>query len=147
MQLLNLTVAPPCPSVVYAGFSQRFMAKVIDFFLVKLSLLPLDMVLGTSFASFASWENRASEQVFIFVVFCVYSAILESSKLQATVGKRMLGILVSDTDEKRISFRRALLRSFMQFVGPIDYLVALVTSRKQALHDLAAETEVVPGTL
>src|SRR5262245_30233262 len=51
------------------------------------------------------------QNVFYFlvggVVDWLYYALLESSPVQATVGKRLLGLAVADEDGKRISFARA----------------------------------------
>jgi len=85
--------------------------------------------------------------VFVFVLFCLYSAILESSKQQATFGKRLMGILVTDLNEGRISFGAALLRSLLQVFAPFDYILAIFTERKQTLHDFVVNTQVLPGSL
>ena len=148
MELLHLTGVPIRRETFYAGFWDRGLAKMIDLVLLKICLLPFDLAFGTSVAGWAiGRESDGAQQIFFFMLFLIYSAILESSKQQATVGKRMLGILVTDLDVGRISFRRALLRSVMQGIGPIDYVSAVFSSRKHALHDLVAGTEVLPGTL
>ena len=76
------------------------------------------------------------------MAYWLYSASLESSVWQATVGKKLLGLYVTDVSGKRISFARASGR----FVGKslehltlfIGFLVAGFTARKQALHDIIA---------
>lgn len=79
-----------------------------------------------------------------------YFAVLESSPLQATVGKWLLGIKVTDLTGKRISFARAAARFFAKILSGqfllIGYFIAAFTEKSQALHDLLAATLVVNGT-
>jgi uncharacterized RDD family membrane protein YckC len=80
-------------------------------------------------------------------VLVPYFTLLESSRLQATFGKLLLGIKVIDLSGKRISFARATGRFFAKvFSGQvllIGYFMAAFSKRKQALHDLLAATLVV----
>ena len=46
----------------------------------------------------------------------LYFALSESSAHQATVGKRLLGLRVTDLVGKRMSFRRALLRTIVKLI-------------------------------
>ena len=46
------------------------------------------------------------------VILWFYFAYMESSKLQATVGKKVMGIKVTDLKGKQISFKTASLRFF-----------------------------------
>jgi len=77
----------------------------------------------------------------------LYCALLESGAGQATIGKRALGIKVTDADGNRISFGRATGRHFAKIISAmtifIGYLMVLWDSRRQALHDKIAETLVV----
>ncbi len=80
-------------------------------------------------------------------VLIPYFTLLESSRLQATFGKLLLGIKVVDLSGKRISFARATGRFFAKILSGqillIGYLLAAFTERKQTLHDLLAGTLVV----
>ncbi|MCL6636766.1 MAG: RDD family protein [Alicyclobacillus sp.] len=77
----------------------------------------------------------------------VYYAALESSPWQATLGKRALGLRVTDVYGQRISFGRACARHFAKILSQLTlgmgYLLAGWTPQKQALHDLMARTLVV----
>jgi uncharacterized RDD family membrane protein YckC len=141
----TVRVNNPATAVVRAGFWDRGLAKLIDCILIGLGFFLIDLVFGTSFITGrGSNQPAAVGQLAVFVIFCVYSAWLESSKRQATLGKRMIGIVVTDLDGNRITFRRALLRSGMQVI-PLGYLLAVFGGR--ALHDRIADTMAVPGTL
>lgn len=144
MQFLNLT-AQTLPRVSpYAGFFDRALAKIIDLIVLKMCLGSFDILLGTSFLD--GIYRRPIAGWIAFGLFCLYSAWLESSKQQATLGKRLVGILVEDEDGKRVPFHRAMLRSVIQYTG-IGYLFALFTADKQCLHDLVVKTQVTIGTL
>ncbi|MFH1071378.1 MAG: RDD family protein, partial [Candidatus Glassbacteria bacterium] len=81
------------------------------------------------------------------VVTVLYYAVFESSRRQATPGKMLLGLFVTDLQGGRISFRRALGRTAVKGVGKLPfywgYVLALFTGRSQALHDLVAGTLVL----
>ena len=82
-----------------------------------------------------------------FVIQGIYHSLMESSSWQATVGKRMLGIRVTDEKGERISFARAVARHcgrlLCQFTLLIGYLMVMLTARGQGLHDKVAGTLVV----
>ncbi len=79
-------------------------------------------------------------------VIVPYFVFLESSRWQATVGKRILKIKVGDYDGNRISIGKALLRLFGKWLSGqillIGYLMAFFTEKNQALHDFLAKTFV-----
>ena len=76
-----------------------------------------------------------------------YGALLESSEKQATFGKQMMGIKVTDVDGRRIDVTKAVIRQVGKYVSGlilcIGYIMAFFTAKKQALHDLLAGTLVV----
>ena len=83
------------------------------------------------------------------IVSWLYYSILESSKSQATIGKRMIGLVVTDLNGDRISFYRASLRWLAKIVSVgnfivLGYLIAFFTEKKQTVHDLISGCLVVP---
>jgi uncharacterized RDD family membrane protein YckC len=81
------------------------------------------------------------------VVNILYRAIMESSVRQATLGKLLVGLKLTDLSNQRVSFGRALGRNIVAlfssaFLG-VGYLMAIFTERKQTLHDKVAGTVVV----
>lgn len=77
----------------------------------------------------------------------LYEAGLECSPSQATVGKRWMGIKVTDAHGERISFLRATGRYAAKYISAlpcfIGFIVALFSSRGLALHDRLADMRVV----
>ncbi|MEM6329805.1 MAG: RDD family protein [Planctomycetota bacterium] len=146
----------------YAGFGARFAASLLDglilFALLFCTFMGVSIVLGFVLAgSIDPNDPEPSVGVILgiqLVVFSVligvqwlYYALQHSSASQATIGKRALGIKVTDMRGQRISFGRASGRFFaMTFLSGIlliGYIMAAFTEKKQALHDILAGTLVV----
>jgi uncharacterized RDD family membrane protein YckC len=75
-----------------------------------------------------------------------YFALCESSRWQATLGKRLLGIQVTDASGGRIGLGRALGRFFAAGLSwmtmNIGHAMAAFGSERRALHDYVAGTRV-----
>ncbi len=83
----------------------------------------------------------------IAVVSWLYWAYLESSSWQATCGKKILGLYVTDLNGNRCTFGRTSARfaagrliSSIPYIGGmyffVDCLCVAFTLRKQAIHDM-----------
>ena len=76
-----------------------------------------------------------------------YFVLLESSRWQATIGKRVCRLRVTDLAGRRIGVGRALGRYAGKFVSAlllgIGFLMVGWTRHKQGLHDLMAHTLVM----
>ncbi len=76
----------------------------------------------------------------------LYEAFMESSSYQATLGKMIFGMKVTDLNGNRISFGRATGRHFAKWLSGlilcIGYMMVGFTERKQGLHDMLAGTLV-----
>jgi uncharacterized RDD family membrane protein YckC len=149
---------PPRPQarVVYAGFWLRAAAYVVDSILLGLTaglliIGPLMEHAGLSpdnpwILLTGSSRQVVAVQLLMIMVFWLYWATMESSPWQATLGKRIFGLVVVDLTGKRISFARATGRYFAKVLSSlffIGFIMAAFTARKQALHDMLASTLVV----
>lgn len=138
--------------IVYAGFWRRYLALVVDQLVLVIPLLALMVALGFMLGLFKRTGEDAGTliEVVYFVTYLViaplYYGLQESSRHQATLGKRALGIKVTDLAGNRIGFGQALGRWFAASLSYltmyIGFLMAAFTSRKQALHDIVASTLV-----
>ena len=76
------------------------------------------------------------------IIVWLYFTIMESYSKQATLGKMALGLIVTDMEGRRISLPRATGRHFGKIVSMmtifIGFILAGITPRKQALHDMIA---------
>lgn len=144
---------PVAQGVAYAGFWMRFLAVLIDAILLLIGQLfvtiPLGIIVGLAAPNQSAAESvsTALGALVGIVINWLYSALLQSSAKQATVGKMALGLKVTDLQGGRISFGRATGRFFAQYLSAIPlflgYLIQPFTERKQALHDILVGTVVV----
>ena len=78
------------------------------------------------------------------LITLLYFSVCESSSYQATIGKHLLGLIVTDKEGNPISFKRALLRNFSRYINffifGLGYITIFFTKRKQGIHDLIAKT-------
>lgn len=147
------------PQVYYAGFWLRFIALLIDWIILGFVLgiaviLPLlgreldSFRGGNPFDMFPLYSPRfLAIRGLLLMGGWIYFALLESSARQATLGKKALGLEVTDMQGRRVSFGRATGRYFGKlisgFILLIGYIMAGFTEKKQALHDILAGTLVI----
>lgn len=157
---MNVQVAS-VPRVEYGGFWLRFLAYLMDgvVILMGVCVVAVPLFFLTGFGAFLSqihpgedWSETGpwliAAAIFFFatvslVVTWLYHALMECSEWQATVGKKVLGLVVTDTEGRRVSFGRATGRHFGKIVTNmvplfIGYIMAGFTEKKQALHDMIA---------
>ena len=149
------------PRVEYAGFWLRFLALLIDNAVMGIGfvLILIPLIFLTGLGGFISeiHPDEDMNDVGIFMLIgllflaatvsllltWLYHALMESSEWQATLGKRVLGLVVTDMAGRRVSFGRATGRHFAKIITNmvpafIGYIMAGFTERKQALHDMIA---------
>jgi len=161
--------------MIYAGFWRRFVALIVDSFVLLIPMVIVMFALGipafsTDFVSsfspdkIQSLDPKEIQEIIMqqvtavmpsiilmdllnLLIWWLYYAIMESSSLQATLGKLAVGSIVTDLDGDRISFFRATGRHFGKLISALilllGYLMAGFTERKQALHDLMASCLVI----
>ncbi len=143
---------PPLAVDEYAGFWRRLFADFIDqIILIFTSLFMTGFVLGAVNPTFDSNNWTPAETVlgiFLYIfIAAIYSPVMESSSLQATIGKRAAGIIVTDLDGNKISFGRAFARHISKFISyltlGVGYLMVGSTKKGQTLHDQIAGCLVV----
>ncbi|MBI1812856.1 RDD family protein [Candidatus Peregrinibacteria bacterium] len=131
----------------YAGFWLRVGASSIDGILVQIVVL----LIGIATGQLQDWLTpsgvSSGANLWVFLVSLVYFTAMESSSAQATVGKMLLHIAVTDLSGRQISVWRAATRQLGKILSGlvlgIGFLMAGFTQKKQALHDMLARTLVV----
>lgn len=128
--------------IQYAGFWARVAAYIIDALILSVPNAILGFIIDGSFFVASGTTN-----VLTLVISWLYFASLESGSKQATLGKMVLDIKVTDTNGNRISFARATGRYFAKILSAIILFIGFIMvgfdSRKQGLHDKIADTFVV----
>lgn len=153
--------AQPRP-IAFAGFWLRFCAFIADLLIVGLVLGPITFkpllnnvgpqASPKDILAFYTGGSRQALAIALLVqlIYWLYYASLESSAWQASLGKKLFGLYVTDLEGKRISFARASGRHFgkliSQFILFFGYLLAGFTPKKQALHDMLAGCLVLRKT-
>ncbi len=140
----------------YAGFWIRVLAYIIDTIILALVGGVLGAMFGISmlgFSSVLSDPTGGAELLMNLVSIIIgvaYFAVMESSTWQATLGKKALGLVVTDVSGNRISLMRGVGRYFAKIISAIILLIGFImvafTERKQGLHDIIAGTLVLKGT-
>jgi uncharacterized RDD family membrane protein YckC len=144
-----------------AGFGRRLMAATIDTAVLGLMLLGLSAVGFVALVMVAVIVPASQEDPRVtaavapialvvllaeVIVAWLYSSALHSSRWQATIGKHMLGLCVTDSEGRPITFMRASARhlstSLVWLTFGVGFAVILLPSR-QAVHDAMASTLVV----
>ena len=156
--------------VKYAGFWLRFAAYIIDQFVIGIAglILAVPFIIGIvafginlsimnstdDFFNHSGWMMVGGIIGLIVLVALLsvvmkwlYYALMESSKYGGTLGKMAVSIKVVDLEGNRISFGRATKRYFSRIITNmtllIGYILAGVTQKKQALHDMIASCLVI----
>jgi uncharacterized RDD family membrane protein YckC len=141
--------------VHYGGFWIRVVAALIDAVILRVVVAPVGVIFGgLGMAGTMSGLPHHGLAIlgggvtFILLLFgsWLYEAFMESSSYQATLGKMIFGMKVTDLNGNRISFERATGRHFAKWLSGmilgIGYIMVGFTERKQGLHDLLAGTLV-----
>jgi uncharacterized RDD family membrane protein YckC len=159
----------------YAGFWIRFVASVLDCFILGIpatilifvvlfymvgSTIGFEALSDPALLDSAYVDAEMSDEaaisllvayllsiLFSLLLTVIYFAGMHASKWQATIGKKALGLVVTDLKGNRITFWRGLGRylamSFLSSIFMIGYIIAAFTDKKQSLHDFIAGTFVV----
>jgi uncharacterized RDD family membrane protein YckC len=168
-----MSVSHARPPLSYGGFWERVAAYLIDgmilgvpFGIVMIGLIFMFGGVGVLMRRVAENQNQPPDpqaamamMAPLFMLFAIwflvfmllqwlYFAGMESSARQATFGKSIMRLRVTNYEGQRISFGHATGRFFAKLVGgmvplAIGYIMAAFTAKKQALHDYIAGTLVL----
>lgn len=161
----NPNTPVPQTTPEYAGFWLRVVAYLIDGLILSAAqgilFIPVYFAIGLS--TFIAVEGGCNEPdpaillgliPMILIISLIsmalnwlYFALMESSKYRATLGKLALGLAVTTMEGEKISFGQATGRYFGKILSGlilyIGFFMAGFTDKKQALHDMLANTLVI----
>jgi uncharacterized RDD family membrane protein YckC len=152
--------------VAYAGFWLRLVAAIIDGVIISIPTVPVFFALFlSSFRNLQTlqdptvvWTILGPKILFALVISLfvswLYWGLFESSTWRATLGKKALGLVVTDLEGRQITFMRASGRFFagrgvscIPYLGSLYFLIDCIcvgfTARKQAVHDMIASCLVL----
>ncbi|RNL51234.1 RDD family protein [Pedobacter jejuensis] len=150
-ELLGFSYQKTAPQY-FAAFDLRLLASVIDHFLI---FVVYCIVILVSFITIEGKDQRMMAFLIpfpaIFLIKLIYGSFAESSKRQATIGKRLVNIKVTDLEGSRILLGRSFIRNFSKIISVIPaffgYFYSFLNKKNQCWHDIAADTLVIKERL
>lgn len=139
----------------YAGPWRRLFAYLMDLMILFFISFIINFAIGfvRSFGTSMFYHpspvlpSPAFWQFAGLSTYWLYYALFESSSWQATIGKKLLHLQVTNLQGERISFGRASARHFGKMVSCCFVFFGLImiffTKKKQALHDKIASTLIM----
>lgn len=130
----------------YGGFWRRFGGILLDSLLIAAAFFVLGILLALASPGWAE-AHEVEFNILGILASWLYFALTQSSARQASLGQRIMGLIVTDLAGSRIGFGRATGRHFAEILSGLTlgfgYLMNLFTARRQTLHDLVAGTLVL----
>tara|TARA_A100001037_G_C14700637_1_gene435813 strand:- start:87 stop:542 length:456 start_codon:yes stop_codon:yes gene_type:complete len=131
----------------HAGFLLRVVAALIDLGIVWMFAWLVASLLGISLLAATPTELADTTLVHVLISITlfaawIYFAAMESSAMQASLGKAFMGLYVADLGGARASFLRTSVRHWSKFLSTaiffVGYLMVIFPPRRQGLHDMLA---------
>jgi uncharacterized RDD family membrane protein YckC len=143
METMLESAQRPEPVLVEAHLADRFRASHMDAAVLFFIVLAAYILLA-KFAGLGQLSREAGELI-ILVASSIYGAALESSRIQATFGKKSAGLAVTDLAGRRVSFWRAFVRNMAKAVSaPLGWgWWAFHNEHGQRFHDWCSGCRVV----
>jgi uncharacterized RDD family membrane protein YckC len=138
----------------YASFTRRLIAFFIDEVILRAILgIVIGMIIhaevDTDFnLDLFEIRNLFTPKLFITeLLVASYFIAMESSVWQATIGKRLMNIKVTDVNYSRIDTGTAVIRYVSKYLSTaillLGYIWVLFDDRRQGWHDKLANTFVI----
>lgn len=128
------------------GFWARVAAALIDSIVTLAATIVAAMVVGF-FVGVIGGDAQFFGKLIALCTSWLYCSLMESSDMQATLGKLAVGAKVVNAEGKKISFGRATGRHFAKYLSAfllcVGYIMVAFDDRKRGLHDMIAGTCVI----
>ncbi|MBD1392747.1 RDD family protein [Mucilaginibacter glaciei] len=140
------------PLQYFGSFDQRAIASVVDWLIVSFGFVFVAIGAVILITDPTTRTVVAVGMVALIpVAKMVYHITMESSDKQATYGKQLVNVRVTDIYGQRIDVPKAFARNFAKILSTITlcigYLMCFFTKKQQCLHDMIAETLVIKDRL
>ena len=149
--LFNLKTNQTLPQY-FATLDIRLLAVILDLF-VLFAIFSVCVFLLLLFLEGRESKIAAalSGLIIVPVSKLIYGSIMEASTKQATYGKILMGIKVTDEAGNRITAVQSYVRNFSKLICiltlGLGYIMGFFDRRQQCLHDKIAGTLVTKGRL
>jgi len=142
----------PTPPQYFATLDMRLLSTAIDYFIAfcVYAVMVAVFLAGVSDAN-AHIPTIVVGLLLVPVIKFVFSVAAEGSKRQASIGKILVGIKVTDQYGGGIGYRKAFLRNISKLVGVaslgIGFFVGFFDRKQRCWHDRLANTLVIKDRL
>ncbi len=135
----------------YAGFDLRLLATAIDWFIVFGIFAFFELIIAIFVANQnATQQNIASGLLLLPFLKLFYNIYMENYQ-QATIGKKLLSIKVTNMHGLAPSLKENITRNLSKIISTIPvfagYFYLFLNKQQQTLHDKLADTLVVKDRL
>ncbi|MCA1766963.1 MAG: RDD family protein [Idiomarina sp.] len=141
----------------HGGFWLRFVAAIIDAIITQVGFMLIGGIIGIFIGIFMGASGSSMQDIemvagaFGYAVGLIgqwlYFTIFEISGWQATPGKKVLGLKVTNMEGQQIGFGQANIRYWSKIISALILLIGFImiafTEKKQGLHDIFAKTLVI----
>lgn len=148
--LINLKPEFTTPQY-FASFDLRLLAAATDWFIIVAAILIIDLL----WVILTNTQTQIIQTlIFSFLlapVFKIVYQIVMEIKWQATVGKKLLSIKVTDLNGQKPNSLTIINRNFFKIISTapffMGYLYSFLNKKQQCLHDIIAHTLVIKNRL
>ncbi|WP_374951680.1 RDD family protein [Mucilaginibacter sp.] len=149
------------PIQYFGSFDQRAIASVIDWLIVLGVFVGIAIAVAI-IASVVFTSNEKSGQILTAVISfgvmaltpvgkLIYHVKMETSDKQATYGKQLMHVRVTDLMGAPIDRSKAVARNLAKLLSTapffLGYLTCFFNKKQQCLHDMVADTLVIKDRL
>ncbi len=135
----------------FASFDQRLVAHLIDYLVLLAGYIVIMLLLYLVLSQNAFRLALIIGLIFLPLAKLIYGSIVEASSKQATIGKRLMDIKVTDTQGYQLTLANSFGRNFGKVISILPlffgYLYLFLNKRQQCFHDSIADTLVVKQRL
>lgn len=139
---------------LFAGFLDLLFITPIAFVIIYYSGISDFQSFGfsNSFYNYKDFAVSTSNRFANYIahgISIIYLTYFVSTKSQATLGKRIMGIYVANRDGSKLTWQKSLARALVSMLTSatlgLGFLVVIFTKEKISLHDFICNTRVFHG--
>ncbi|MEN9811186.1 MAG: hypothetical protein RLZZ488_2753 [Pseudomonadota bacterium] len=129
-----------------AGHGRRLIAFLFDLGILFM-IVNFSNLLFEKFPLFSETQLDTQRQfIFYTVIWQIVIALLQASRLQASLGKAIVGLAVLSEENQRLTLSQSFARQFA-FIATASFLIfflmPLFSRKRQAAHDVMIRSVVV----
>lgn len=135
----------------YAGFDLRLLATAIDWFIVFGIFAFFELLMALYLADQSATQKNIIAGILLLPFLKLFYHIYMENHQQATIGKKLLSIKVTDTLGLRPSLKQIINRNLFKILSTLPffagYFYLFLNKKQQTLHDKLAGTLLVKDRL